>query len=110
MGCSAASRKALEDLWMERLLDAHLRYLTATAARANAERKCAKDSPRWLECRFAFGDALQAEDAACTEYQRVLNIFTDLTMRQKQPPEDLNKPRIKPARGQSAGVASKRRN
>jgi len=86
MGRSAASRKALEDLWVERLLEAHLRYLMARAARANAERECAKDSPRWLEGRFAFGDALQAENAACTEYQRVLNIFADLTMRQKQPP------------------------
>jgi hypothetical protein len=72
---------------MQRLQEAQNRYSIARGARANTARECGSGSMPSADGNFALSKALQAENAALLEYQRVLTIFTDLTVNGKLPPE-----------------------
>lgn len=79
-------RKALEDLWWRRLNDAKLRVDFAR----NHMNEVHRDYPSGPESDHVFArqQALREENFARAEYNRILGIYTDLTVHGKVPSED----------------------
>ena len=78
------NRVELERLWYTRVNDARSRFDFARNHLKYLQRGCL-DGPDGQQTRWM---ALQAENAALTEYHRVLRIFTALVMDGKVPDED----------------------
>ena len=81
-------RRALEDLWKERLGIARTRYQLATKESGlllDEQKSGLVPEP---DGSFAYRQALEKEKSALAEYRRVLEIFADLTMHGKLPEED----------------------
>ena len=77
MGRGTSELRELQDLWKERTVVAYRRY---KAAKEAAEDVRLPDE--------AVLEALQGENAAFKEYQRVLRIFNDLVVYHKIPDEE----------------------
>ena len=82
------SREVLENLWRDRLQESQRRYQIAKAICAKASRKCSNGDLPMADGHFAFRQALQFETAALAEYKHALEVFTDLTVFRKVPPEE----------------------
>ena len=81
-------RRALEDLWKERLGIARTRYQLAirqSSLLVDEQKSGLTPEP---DGSFAYRQALEKERTALAEYRRVLEIFADLTMHGKLPEED----------------------
>lgn len=74
-------RKALEDLWWQRLSDAKLRLDFAVNFSAELQGEYPSGDIPEGEYHFAQQQALRAENVARAEYNRVLRIYTDLVVR-----------------------------
>jgi hypothetical protein len=81
------NRQALHDLWHERLKDAKLRLDFAR----NYAREVHRDFPPGAtlspDGAFAQRKAIRAETFAFAHYRRVLEIYTDLTVKGRIPDE-----------------------
>src|SRR3954453_13558131 len=82
-----STRRALENLWMQRVNSAQVRYRDAKAETASVQIKHAELLTPAPDGTFALGRALTAENAALREYCRVMTIFTDLLVHGKMPDE-----------------------
>jgi len=80
------SRQDLEDLWRERTNIALSRYRLAKLECAKAIAEQSHSAPP--DGSFEYRKTLRAENIALAEYRRVLEIFTDLTVSGKRPPEE----------------------
>lgn len=96
-------RQELENLWRTRLRDAALRLEFAR----NFLKEVQQDFPSCdlpsADGRFAFQQALRAENNALAEYNRLLRIFTDLIVDGTIPDENdwlKQKPKIADGEGQ----------
>lgn len=92
---SAPDRKALEELWLNRLHDTALRLDFARNFVKELQRDFSAGALPSADGRY-FQRALYAENSALKEYERVLRIFTDLTVHGKIPNES-DAPRREPA-------------
>jgi hypothetical protein len=80
MSSPTPDRRALERLWLNRLNDAKLRLDFARNYLAEVQRDYpSRDIPEH-EHHFAHNKAVRAEDIALAEYNRVLRVYTDLTV------------------------------
>lgn len=91
MSGSAPDRKAIEELWLNRLHDVALRLDFARSYVKELQRDSSSADGRYLHQR-----ALHAENSALKKYERVLRIFSDLTVYGKIPNES-DWPRCEPA-------------
>jgi len=82
------TRRALEDVWRERVRTALVCYRLAANETRLARTEQANGLTPEPDGFFAYRQALQKEKAALAEYRRVLEIFADLTVRSKLPQED----------------------
>ena len=82
------TRQRLEALWRSRVTDAKLRLEFARLFLKEVQTDLAADVVPVADGQFAFRQALRAENAALAEYNRVLRIYTDLTMNGTVPDED----------------------
>ena len=78
-------RQTLEDRWRRQVHFAYSRYEAAKGA-VDEARELRADAPS-PDGVFALKHARRIETAALTEYKRVLQIFTDLLIDGKIPPE-----------------------
>lgn len=77
---SSPDRRVLEELWLQRFSDAKLRL--DFARNYVTEVKHDFLSPDiGADGNYAYRQALRAENAALSEYHRILRIFSDLTLR-----------------------------
>lgn len=88
MSMCTPDRKALEDLWRQRLNDAKLRLDFARNYLSELRRDYPSDDIPAGEYHFSHQQALRGENFALKEYRRVLRILTDLTVHGKVPNED----------------------
>lgn len=79
MSSPTHDRKAIEDLWNQRLNDAKLRLDFARNYTSEVQRDYPSGDIPENEYHFAHSKGLRAENSALAEYNRVLRIFTDLT-------------------------------
>ena len=88
MGEQKHSRAELEQVWRTRLSESRTSYDVSVAQC----RKVLKEQKRFgipaPDGSFAVRQALVQETAARNDYMRVLQIFTDLVVRGKIPPDD----------------------
>jgi len=82
------TRQTLEALWRSRVTDAKLRLEFARLFLKEVQTDLAANVVPMADGQFAFRQALRAENAALAEYNRVLRIYTDLTMNGTVPDED----------------------
>ena len=83
----AQSKRELEDVWRERLRDARLKYEQASKAfRATWGEHF--ESKLTADPTIAIQGARNLESQALAEYTRVLEVFADLVVNGKLPPED----------------------
>jgi hypothetical protein len=75
-----AKRNELENLWASRLQDARLRLEFAANYLKEVQGDIEADSVSVADGNFAFEKAVRAENSALAEYNRVLRIYTDLTV------------------------------
>ena len=78
------SRQELEDLWRDRLDEAHRRYEIAKLAGNVSVEDTGDDIPQ-ADGQFALSTALRGESFALKEYLRVLKIFNALVIEGKIP-------------------------
>lgn len=96
-----ADRKVLEALWRSRLSDAKLRLDFARHYMREVQREYPASDIPVPDHSFAFKKALKAENYALTEYERLLRIYTALTVDGVTPDEgDWLKAQAKNARGE----------
>ena len=79
------TRQTLEDRWRREVHFTYSRYQAAKEA-VHKARELRVDAPS-PDGVFALNQALRIESAALTEYKRVLQVFTDLLIDGKIPPE-----------------------
>ena len=89
MSSPAPSRGTLEDLWKQRIQEAHQEYQRAKSACAQALEEQASGRIPVPDGHYALLRALRMEAAATSEYTRVLRIFNDLVVCGKTPKEPL---------------------
>jgi hypothetical protein len=87
MSSPTPDRRALEQLWHQRLTDAKLRLEFARNYMSEVKRDFSSGDIPENEEAFAHAKALRAENFALNEYNRVLRIFTDLTVNGLNPDE-----------------------
>ena len=88
MGTPAPDRRALEDLWRQRLKDAELGLTFARQYLGEVQRDFPSPGKvHGADGSSAYEHALHAETRALTEYKRVLQIFNDLVTHGKLPDE-----------------------
>lgn len=80
MSSPTPDRKALEGLWYQRLTDAKLRLDFARNYMSEVKRDFSSGEIPENEEAFAHAKALRAENFALDEYNRVLRIYTGLTV------------------------------
>src|SRR5215475_4826469 len=83
----AQSKQELEDFWRQRLREARLKYEEASKAfkatwGEHFETRLTADPTHAIQ------QARKAESRALSQYMRVLQVFTDLVVDGKLPPED----------------------
>jgi hypothetical protein len=81
------TRRTLEQIWMERTQFALTHYREAKAATRAAEDDHGDTLRRQPDGSFAVRRALQMETAALQEYRRVLELFNNLVIYGKVPPD-----------------------
>jgi hypothetical protein len=86
MGPPTRARQAMEDLWRERMQNARMAYVDARRATRVAESQYPRGVTPAPDGAFAINQALKIENAALSEYRRVVAIFTDLVVHGKVPP------------------------
>lgn len=79
-------RHTLEELWLRRLNEAYVRLDSARNC-ANTLQRLSRDLPS-PNTAFVLQQALRAENAALTEYRRVLHVFSNLILNGKIPDEN----------------------
>ena len=84
---SPPSRKAVEELWRDRLHQSKDRYNVAAATSRYAMKTFLEDSAPTPDGGVNLRNCLQAESAALSEYMRILRVFTDLTLNGTLPEE-----------------------
>jgi hypothetical protein len=80
-------RYALEELWRQRVNTAKLRLEFARNYVAELQEDLRAETIPFPDGSFAYQQALRAEANALSEFRRVLQIFTDLTVDGKIPDE-----------------------
>ena len=81
MTSPSPDRKALEEFWLNRLHDAKLRLDFARNYVIEVKQDFSSPDIPASDGNFAYRQALRVENLALAEYQRVLRIFSDLTVR-----------------------------
>jgi len=81
-------RQSLEDVWRERAQVALTRYRAARTTTAELRAQHAEWLTPTPDGSFAVTRALRVENAALSEYRRVLVIFNDLVIHGKMPPDE----------------------
>ena len=81
MSSPSPDRKALEEFWLNRLHDAKLRLTFTRNYLIEVKQDFSSPEIPAADGNFAYRQALQAENVALSEYQRILRIFSDLTLR-----------------------------
>jgi len=82
------TRRALEDVWRERVRTALVCYRLAANETRLARTEQANGVTPEPDGFFAYRQTLEKEKRALAEYRRVLEIFADLAVRSKLPQED----------------------
>jgi hypothetical protein len=83
----AQSERELEDVWRERLREARLKYEEAAKAFRATWGEHFESRPT-ADPTLAIQQARNIESQALSEYMRVLEVYADLVVNGKLPPED----------------------
>lgn len=81
-------RKALEELWRQRVNTARLRLEFARNYVAEVQQEVRQEGLPSADGAFAYRQAIRSEINALSEFRRVLKIFTELTVDGKIPDEN----------------------
>jgi len=87
MNDPAKQREALEDLWGDRLQEAQARYKLAKAICAKASQECANGLHPIAGWPLGISTGASNRDRRASRVQYTLEVFHDLTVNGKMPPE-----------------------
>jgi hypothetical protein len=87
MSKNEADRNALEEVWRQRLNTARLRLEFARNYVAELQQDLRAEALPPPDGAFAYQQALRSESNALSEFRRVLQVFTELTVDGKIPDE-----------------------